>query len=237
MIQKRLRSARPGLILFDIDGTLISTHGIPRQAMAQVLKKRFPDFIYDNSFDFSGRTDWEIIEHMLLFDHRLVTKKLVFQIIKDFANELEAQLMNGKKPLIYDGIMNLLNRLQETGNIFLGLVTGNSKSGAQIKLQAAGIYNYFAVGGYGDDAKDRNELPPIAMQRAGNLYRQKFDPADTWIIGDSICDISCARANRLRCLAVSTGWTKYEDLQKEAPDYLFRNLAVTDEVYELLVSG
>jgi phosphoglycolate phosphatase len=237
MKQKRSGSPHPRLILFDIDGTLISSHGIPRQAMSQVLKKRFPDFLYDDSFDFSGRTDWEIVEHMLLFDHRPVTKELVFQIFDDFADELEVQLLNGKKPVSYDGIMNLLVRLQEKDDVFLGLVTGNIQSGARIKLQAAGLDNFFAVGGYGDDAKNRNELPPIAIRRAGKFYRQNFETVNTWIIGDSIYDISCARSNSLRCLAVSTGWTKYEELQKEAPDYLFRDLAATEDVFELLVSG
>ena len=52
----------PKLLLFDIDGTLISTHGIPKIAMGRVLKNRFNSFSYDSKFNFSGRTDWEIVE-------------------------------------------------------------------------------------------------------------------------------------------------------------------------------
>jgi beta-phosphoglucomutase-like phosphatase (HAD superfamily) len=70
MSQLQDKPLRSRLVLFDIDGTLISTHGIPRQAMARVLQKRFPGFVYDQTFDFSGRTDWEIVEHMLAFDDR-----------------------------------------------------------------------------------------------------------------------------------------------------------------------
>jgi phosphoglycolate phosphatase len=226
----------PKLILFDIDGTLISTHGIPRQAMAAVLKKRFTGFNYDNTYNFSGRTDWEIVEHMLLFDRRAVSRELIFEIFKDFAGELEVCLMNGKKPTIHAGIENLLRRLHQAEEAFLGLVTGNIQTGARIKLQAAGLHNYFAIGGYGDDFKNRNDLPPVAMQRAEKLYRLKFEPENTWIIGDSIFDIHCARTNRLRCLAVSTGWTSYEELQQAKPDYLFKNLAGTDEIFKLLMS-
>jgi len=82
--QMQVAAGSPRLILFDIDGTLISAHGIPRRAMARVLKKRFPGFKYDYSFNFSGRTDWEIVEHMLSFDRRTVTTDLIFRIFLDF---------------------------------------------------------------------------------------------------------------------------------------------------------
>ena len=228
--------SNPKLILFDIDGTLISTHGIPRQAMTAVLKRRYTGFSFDNGFNFSGRTDWEIIEHMLVFDRREVNRDLIFQIFDDFANELEVQLLNGRIPTIYTGIEALLSSLHQTKNVFLGLVTGNIQRGARIKLQAAGLFNYFATGGFGDDSKDRNDLPPIAIQRSEKLYNLKFKPDNTWIIGDSIYDIHCARANRLRCLAVSTGWTAYAELQQTLPDHLYKNLVDTPAIIELLLS-
>ena len=55
----------PKLLLFDIDGTLISARGLPKTAMGNVLKKRYNSFTYDQDYDFSGRTDHEIIEYLL----------------------------------------------------------------------------------------------------------------------------------------------------------------------------
>jgi phosphoglycolate phosphatase-like HAD superfamily hydrolase len=166
-----------------------------------------------------------------------MTGELIFQIFNDFASELEIMLLNGKKPVIHQGILELLQKLHEADEIFLGLVTGNTQSGARIKLKIAGLYDFFGVGGYGDDAKNRNELPPLAVRRAEELYHREFDSADTWIIGDSIYDIRCARANDLRCLAVSTGLTGYEQLHEEKPDFLFENLADSGQIVKLLATG
>lgn len=226
---------RKKLLLFDIDGTLLSTHGIPRIAMGNVLNRMYENFNYDNGFNFSGRTDWEIIEHLLEFDGREFSPKLVKSIMKAFAFELEKQLQNGKPPLIYTGVRELLEALTDIPDVYLGLVTGNILPGAEIKLSLAGLWHYFDVGGFGDDARNRSDLPPLAMARAQDFYRTSFSEANTWIIGDSEFDISCARDNNLRSLAVSTGWTDHDVLGKKNPDYLVRDFSDVDFIRKILV--
>ena len=221
------------LLLFDIDGTLISTHGIPRKAMGKVLMERYENFNYDDSFNFSGRTDWEIVEHLLKFDNRDVDYETVHSIMESFAGELIVYLKNGKKPLIYPGVTELLDRLNQKERIHLGLVTGNILQGAKIKLSSAGLWDYFPVGGYGDDARHRSDLPPIAIKRAQEHYNISFDESDIWIIGDSPRDVACAKDNRLRSLAVSTGWTEYAVLEQCQPDYLLTDLSDLNRLIEI----
>jgi phosphoglycolate phosphatase-like HAD superfamily hydrolase len=208
------------LLLFDIDGTLISMHGIPRKAMGRVLKRRYDDFEYDTDFNFSGRTDWEIVEHLLTHDNRTVDTDEVHTILDEFAVELEKEMENGKKPLIHPGVGTLLNELNMQEDLYLGLVTGNILKGARIKLSAAGLYHYFPVGGFGDDARLRRNLPAFAIKRAKEHYQFQLEKQDIWIIGDSIHDIDCAQANDLRCLAVCTGWTTRKELQNMDPEFL-----------------
>lgn len=229
----------PKLLLFDIDGTLISTHGIPKIAMGRVLKNRFNSFSYDSKFNFSGRTDWEIVEHLLGFDNQniKITQELIHDILEEFAHELEVELKNGKHPLIYPGVKTLLEKIISFPQVHLGLVTGNIDKGAKTKLEAAELYKYFPVGGFGNDSKYRNDLAPIAIQRAEKYYRQQFIKNDIWIIGDSIYDIYCAQTNNLRCLAVSTGWTEYEELQNVNPEYLFKNLSDESAIIDILLNG
>jgi phosphoglycolate phosphatase-like HAD superfamily hydrolase len=226
---------RNKLLLFDIDGTMLSTHGIPRVAMGNVLNRMYENFNYDAGFNFSGRTDWEIIKNLLEFDGREISPKLVKNIMKAFTVELEKQLQNGKPPLIYVGVRELLKALADIPDVYLGLVTGNILSGAEIKLSLAGLWHYFNIGGFGDDACNRSDLPPLAMTRAQNFYRTCFLEADTWIIGDSEFDISCAKDNNLRSLAVSTGWTDHDILEKKNPDYLVRDFSDVELVLKILV--
>jgi phosphoglycolate phosphatase-like HAD superfamily hydrolase len=225
------------LLLFDIDGTILSTHGIPRIAMGNVLDTLYQNFNYDEKFSFSGRTDWEIIEHLLNFDNRQITPGLVKNIMHSFVKELQIHLQNGKPPFVFDGVRDLLNDLSQMPHVYLGLVTGNIIKGAQIKLSLANLWNYFDTGGFGDDARNRSDLPPIAINRAQEFYKTDFIEQDVWIIGDSEHDISCAKDNQLRSLAVSTGWTDHEVLAELEPDYLVTDFADVAAIKNILLES
>jgi phosphoglycolate phosphatase-like HAD superfamily hydrolase len=88
------------------------------------------------------------------------------------------------------------------GTYRLALVTGNLEPVARRKLASAGIGHYFAAGqgGFGSDAEDRAALPAAARRRAGDWPRER-----TVVIGDTPRDIACARADRVRVIAVATG--------------------------------
>jgi phosphoglycolate phosphatase len=227
---------KPKLLLFDIDGTLISARGFPKIAMEKVLSLRFPNIKYDHSYDFSGRTDPEIIEYLLGYDDLEITDHLEEEILRDFCIELETMFLNGQKPFILVGVHELMKELLLQKNVYLGLVTGNISKGAKIKLEAAGLYQYFPIGGFGDDSKDRNDLPPIARERAKKYYGEDFEARDTWIIGDSIHDIRCAQNNNMRCLAVSTGWTSRETLAAGNPEFLVNDLSDFKIIQEILLN-
>ncbi len=225
----------PKLLLFDIDGTLLSARGIPRKAMATVLSKRFSNFRYNDSYDFSGRTDPQIIEYLLQYDHRNFSDTTVLEILKEFCIELDKEFFDGYKPEIHPGVEALIQRMKMTENVFLGLVTGNVYEGARIKLESANLQQYFPIGGFGDDSKDRNDLPPIAQKRAEFHYDKLFEPENIWIIGDSVRDISCAQYNGLRCLAVSTGKTSKELLSAAYPEFLENDLSDLEKIQDILI--
>jgi phosphoglycolate phosphatase-like HAD superfamily hydrolase len=93
-------------------------------------------------------------------------------------------------------------------------VTGNLEGIAHAKLGRAGIGAYFprGQGGFGSDHEDRTELPAIARARAGTPARP-HPREDTVVIGDTPLDIACARADGVRCVAVTTGPHPAGDLQ------------------------
>jgi len=227
----------PKLLLFDIDGTLLSAHGIPKKAMANVLAKRYSNFQYDQLYDFSGRTDQEIIEHLLHYDNRDFSETLIHEILSEFCIELEKEIMNGQPPEIHPGVNRLLPKLGNIENVFLGLVTGNVSEGARLKLEAVDFQQYFQIGGFGDDSKDRNDLPPVAQNRAEKHFNITFKSDDIWIIGDSIYDISCAQENGFRCLAVSTGKTSKEKLAAANPEFLVDDLSDLELIRKILIES
>ncbi|MBN2425077.1 MAG: HAD hydrolase-like protein [Calditrichaceae bacterium] len=218
------------LLLFDIDGTLISGKGIPKQVFYEVVLNRFPYLSPDPGIDLSGQTDPAIVRQVLHSGgYELeINYELIGEILNDFTSLLNERFRGENSPVVLPGVQSLLETLRQTENCYLGLVTGNIKKGARIKLKSSGLMEYFPVGAFGDDSEIRNDLPPLAMRRAAAYYRQSFTPQNTWIIGDSIYDVRCAHANNLHCLAVASGRTAHRQLEAEKPDILVRSLEEID---------
>jgi phosphoglycolate phosphatase len=102
---------------------------------------------------------------------------------------------------VLDGVEETLGMLSEQGYV-LGLTTGGVEAAAHIKLARAGLNHYFCFGGYGSDSTDRAELTRCAIERAGRILGQRFDPQRTLVVGDTPKDIDAAKAvrrGRRRC--------------------------------------
>jgi phosphoglycolate phosphatase-like HAD superfamily hydrolase len=220
------------LLLFDIDGTLISGRGVPKQVFLDVVRRRFPHFNNGESLSFAGMTDPLIIRRLLEMNDLDAGQQatLIREILEDCMNELALRVNRQHPPIVLPGVHALLERCAAMPDCYLGLVTGNMAAGAQIKLLAAGLYGYFSVGAFGSDHWDRNELPPRAIARSQACFNRVFDPVNIWIIGDSIYDVRCAKANGLKCLAVGTSITSPAELHAENPELFLSNLENTAAV-------
>jgi phosphoglycolate phosphatase len=227
---------RAKLLLFDIDGTLLLARGIPKIVLKKVLVNRFPGFRFNEDFDYSGRTDPEIIEDLLHFADIHNQDHLVDDILHDFTAMVQQEFSRNHKPYLLPGVAQLISKLSNLENVYLGLVTGNIAEGARIKLQSVHLLKYFPVGAFGNDSKNRLDLPPIALQRAENYYGRKFDKRDTWIIGDSIFDVACARENNLRCLAVASAYTSYDKLAAAGAEFLENDLSDPTKIIDILLN-
>jgi phosphoglycolate phosphatase-like HAD superfamily hydrolase len=133
---------------------------------------------------------------------------------------LEANPAEGK---VLDGVFELLESLAGQ-NAQLGLLTGNTALGAEIKLRHYGLHHHFPFGAYGSDRADRNLLGHIALERALAVTGKKFTPDRTLIIGDTPKDIACAHAIGARCLAVATGHFTADQLEQAGADWVLGSL-------------
>jgi phosphoglycolate phosphatase-like HAD superfamily hydrolase len=122
-----------------------------------------------------------------------------------FARRCPASLREHLAP----GMHELLEQMRARGDVLCSLVTGNYEAVARLKLERAGIGDFFPAGqgGFGSDAESRDLLPALARQRAGDYPRER-----TLLIGDTPLDVACARADGVRVLAVATGMYEASEL-------------------------
>ena len=213
----------PWLLLFDIDGTLVDTGG---KGMSALKKTAIEVFGSDGpTLDLAGATDLGILANLYVHFEIEPTEELTHRFFDIYHRHLEETL--GSYPSegrVLDGVFDLLENLVNHQHARLGLLTGNTELGAEIKLRHYGLHQNFSFGAYGSDRADRNLLGHIALERASEVTGNLFTPDRILIIGDTPKDIDCAHAIGARCLAVATGHFSAQELQQAGADWVIGSL-------------
>lgn len=214
------------LILFDIDGTLITTKGAAVQLIVESVSRVLGHPVRWNITEFVGNTDRNILSG--LFRKNGCSEALLVDFVEEalqlYLERLPEILKNDGVVKVLPGVRKTLKTLDQDERFDLGLLTGNLGESARLKLSAAGLFHYFPVGAFGDDALKRDDLPPFALRRAEKYYGCFFDKGNVWIVGDSIHDIRCAQAWHLRSLGVASGHTTETDLKAFCPTAFVKDL-------------
>jgi phosphoglycolate phosphatase len=222
------------LLLFDIDGTLITSGGAGETALNQAMLERFG--VVDGLGDIvvAGATDSRIARTMLERHGFAASAENITALLDAYLRHLKARL-----PLhpgrVLPGIVRLLDRLKGREDCRLALLTGNVIRGAEIKLTHYGVWDYFEFGAFADDHHDRNELGHFARTRAREKFGVEFPPEEIFVIGDTPRDVECGRAFGARTVAIATGNYSREQLAECRPDYLFDDLSDTAGVMKALL--
>ena len=216
------------LFLFDIDGTLLTTDGAGRAALKTAGTDLFAIEEDLRTISVSGSTDTAIVQEILLHHSLEASTANVNRYLGGYLVWLKQHLAS-QSGAILPGAISLLDVLaqEEQG---IGLLTGNVRRGAEIKLTAHGIWDRFSFGAFGDDDTDRNQLGPIAKRRAEAALNTEFPAHDIFVIGDTPKDIACARAFGAVAVAVATGRYSLANLSEHDPDHLCRDLADTKDL-------
>lgn len=227
------------LILWDIDGTLLSTGKIGRHALEQgvAIAAGLDDI---PNVKMSGKTDQRIMREIMQAAG-LPEQRIGELLPQAMAVSIEvlagAQGRLSEVGVVHPGVGTLIDRLAERPGVRQSLVTGNLSPNARVKIAAMGLDTHidFEVGAYGDDHHDRNELVPMALERVERLRGETYAPDEVWVIGDTEHDLACAQAAGVRCLLVGTNWDGVDDLSGLEPDHYVRDLSETDEVLRVLL--
>lgn len=219
---------KPTVLLFDVDGTLVTTCGAGRRAVERAfeLKHGSKEVL---AFSFGGMTDKAIVRNGLL--------ALGLSFADDAALECEidatlalyltvlAEEVARTQIRIHDGMVRAMEMAEARSNVALGLGTGNIRKGAQIKLGCVGIFDRFSFGGFGDDSIDRPALLMAGARRGAEKLGTPIEDCRIVVIGDTPKDISAAKAIGAECIAVATGMHDVAELRACDPTAVFANLA------------
>jgi len=213
------------LVLFDIDGTLVHTGGVGRQAFAHTLAAEFDATEGVDKVSFAGRTDMSLVRELFGIYHIPATRENFKRFFESYVFWLD-HLMTRNAGTACPGVKELIRDLQSLPNPpALGLLTGNIYLGAQIKLRHHGLWDTFKTGGFADDHEDRNHIAVAAVERARQALGAPLKSKEIVVVGDTPFDIECGRFIDARVLAVATGGAKFEDLQRHSPDWLVQDLS------------
>lgn len=212
------------LLLFDIDGTLLTSGGAGERALRLALKNRFG--IEDDLalIEIQGRTDSGIARRIFEVHGIAPTPENLSAFLDGYLHHLAIELHRNNGRLL-PGIVELLNALKALPRVAVALLTGNLERGAEIKLAHYGVWHYFEFGAYADDHHDRNQLGRFATARAFEKHGVEFLPENVFVIGDTPHDIECGRAAGAKTVAIATGNFSREQLAAHHPDYLFDDLS------------
>lgn len=222
------------LLLFDIDGTLLTTNGAGRAVVETALSEVVGQPVSTEGISFSGKTDPQILREVLArhgAGEALLSGRF-HEVVEAFRRTMH-RTFDPAGTVELDGARALVERLHADERVQLALLTGNLQEMAYLKIGAIGLgERHFPFGAFGSDSEDRNALPAIALERATAHAGRSFPCEDTIVIGDTPRDIECGRLGGCTTIAVATGRFCREELAEHAPDVLLDSLADAEAFVE-----
>ena len=212
-------------IFCDIDGTLLHARNSGRSSFGDAFSDVFGIPIDMGHINFAGATDLRVLDQLMTEQKLPEDSAQIAEFFERLPFFLDRNLSEAP-PRVFPGVQNFLNRVSNHWG--LGLITGNIRACAYIKLKHAGLDSYFsAIGGFGDDDGDRCRMAALALERAGF-------PEQTFLLGDTPSDIEAARKNGMISVAVCNGQFDRATLEAEHADLVVDSFEDADELFQAL---
>jgi phosphoglycolate phosphatase len=214
---------RTQAVLFDIDGTLISTGGASDRAWKRAFKELQGVDVDVPAVTGKGVPDPQV--GRVVFEKaigREPTDEEAEALMRRRLDYLPEEVENSPGFVVKEGVVELLDRLIDDG-VLLGLTTGNVEEAAHIKLQRANLNRYFSFGGYGSDSPDRTELTKKALERGEVVSGRALEREHCFSCGDTPRDVEAGHGAGIRVVGVATGEFTVEELLEAGADAAIRS--------------
>ena len=214
----------PRILLFDIDGTLVSTGGAGAVAWKQAFEELYGIPADIGQYTDAGMTDPDVgaktFEAVL---NRKPSPHELAQVVQRRLEHLPEAVEASEGYRVLPGVPERLKQLSRAGHL-LGLITGNGDGAAHIKLQRAGLNRWFTYGAYASAGVDRPEIVRQAVGRGEAMLGCDVPNTDIFVIGDTPLDIQAAHAVDCTAIAVATGKYDAAALKEAGADHVLETL-------------
>src|ERR671916_806398 len=212
------------ILLFDIDGTLVSTGGAGAVAWRRAFEelKGIPADI--GEFTDAGMTDPDVgAKTFEAVMHREPTPHELAQLVQRRLERLPEAVARSEGYRVLPGVPERLRQLSRDGHL-LGIITGNGDGAAHIKLARGDLNRWFTFGAYASAGLDRAGIVRQAVQRGEAALGQDVPNTDIYVIGDTPLDISAAHAADCTAIAVATGHFDADALREAGADHVIETM-------------
>jgi phosphoglycolate phosphatase-like HAD superfamily hydrolase len=212
------------LVLFDIDGTLVHTGRAGSRAFGKTIASEFKAPESVEKVRFGGRTDPSLARELFGLNGIPATPENFRRFFESYVFWLDYLVANSNGE-ICRGVPEFIRELQALPEPPMpGLLTGNIRLGAEIKLRRYGLWEFFETGGFADDSEDRNHIAVAALARGRRLLGGNLRGEEILVVGDTPHDVRCGKHIGAKVLAVATGGAMLEELQNHQPDWAVADL-------------
>jgi phosphoglycolate phosphatase-like HAD superfamily hydrolase len=225
------------LILFDIDGTLLLSGRVVKDAFLGAFDAVTGEAGDLDGVRFAGNTDRSILRQVLVRHRREDDlDKLFGPFVRNFVDRLRVAFPRAEGPYLLPGVLPLLRALERAG-FALAVGTGNVRASAMIKLGRFGLERFFPAGGFGDRHEDRTAVFREAIESAREHYGWAAGARSVWVVGDTAADVYAAHAVGARAIAVATGPVPPGELASCGADRVVPDLSDTREIVDFISNG
>jgi phosphoglycolate phosphatase-like HAD superfamily hydrolase len=220
-------------ILFDIDSTLLKDGGASADAFVLAFSSLFA--VEAARVDMQGKTDSVIADDIALGTlGRPLTQSELALLYARYSIVLRETIHNNQHFELLAGAAELCAHLSGNDRYCLGIQTGNIETCAHEKLARGNLQQFFKFGGYGSDAKHREGIIEMALDRGRQFLGAKAENRKAIVIGDSTYDMSATVRNGAMAIGVTTGKHTKQELYDAGAAGVVENLSFASGINELI---